>query len=176
MQVRMAVSASVIAWVLAAGAVQAQTAPAAAAAADVEDSGEIIVTARRVSESLSEVPASVTAFSADAIIKADIQRAEDFIKLTPGVTIVTSTAEAGDSQINIRGINGARDAESSVAVVIDGILKTNTAQLNQNQGVLRQVEVLKGPQGAIYGRNAAAGAIVVVGELRAGDDAQGVAA
>ena len=161
MQVRMAVSASVIAWVLAAGAVQAQTAPAAAAAADVEDSGEIIVTARRVSESLSEVPASVTAFSADAIIKADIQRAEDFIKLTPGVTIVTSTAEAGDSQINIRGINGARDAESSVALVVDGILKTNTAALNQNQGTLRQIEVLKGPQGALYGRNAAAGAIVL---------------
>ena len=99
MQVRMAVSASVIAWVLAAGAAHAQTAPAAAAA-DVVDSGEIIVTARRVSESLLEVPASVTAFSADAIVKADIQRAEDFIKLTPGVTIVTSTAEAGDSQIN----------------------------------------------------------------------------
>ncbi len=45
--------------------------------------------------------------------------------------------------------------------MVDGILKTNTAQLNQVQGTLRQVEVLKGPQGAIYGRNAAAGAIVM---------------
>ena len=81
--------------------------------------------------------------------------------MTPGVTIVTGTAEAGDTQINIRGINGARDAESSVALVVDGILKTNTAQLNQPQGTLQQVEMLKGPQGALYGRNAAAGAIVL---------------
>jgi iron complex outermembrane receptor protein len=88
-------------------------------------------------------------------------KAEDFVQLTPGVTIVTGTAEAGDTQINIRGINGARDAESSIALVVDGILKTNTAQLNQTQGTLRQVEILKGPQGALYGRNAAAGAVVI---------------
>lgn len=123
--------------------------------------GDIVVTARRVSENVSQVPASITAFSADMIAKANITRAEDFVKLTPGVTIVTSTAEAGDTQINIRGINGARDAESSVALVVDGILKTNTAALNQDQGTMRQIEILKGPQGALYGRNAAAGAIVV---------------
>ncbi len=125
------------------------------------DDGEIVVTARRVNESLSQVPASISVFSADALEKSNIQRAQDFIKLTPGVTIVTSSAEAGDTQINIRGINGARDAESSVALVVDGILKTNTAALNQNQGTMRQIEVLKGPQGALYGRNAAAGAIIV---------------
>ncbi len=58
-------------------------------------------------------------------------------------------------------MNGARDAESSVALVVDGILITNTAQLNQNHGTMSQVEILKGPQGAIYGRNAAAGAVVL---------------
>ena len=122
---------------------------------------DIIVTARRMNETLTNVPASITVLTADTIDRANIENAEDFAKLSPGVTIVTSTAEAGDTQINIRGINGARDAESSVALVVDGILKTNTAALNQNQGTLRQVEVLKGPQGALYGRNAAAGAIVV---------------
>lgn len=137
----------------------AQDAPAAAPAA--EDDNAIIVTARRQSESLADVPASVTVLSADTLAKTGVQRADDFVQLTPGVTIVTGTAEAGDTQINIRGINGARDAESSVALVVDGILKTNTAQLNQNQGTLRQVEILKGPQGALYGRNAAAGAIVI---------------
>ncbi|PKP97951.1 MAG: TonB-dependent receptor, partial [Alphaproteobacteria bacterium HGW-Alphaproteobacteria-15] len=121
----------------------------------------IIVTARRQSESLQDVPASITVFGAETLAKTGVQRADDFIQLTPGVTIVTGTAEAGDTQINIRGINGARDAESSVALVVDGILKTNTAQLNQDQGTLRQVEILKGPQGALYGRNAAAGAIVI---------------
>ncbi|WP_296720291.1 TonB-dependent receptor [Erythrobacter sp.] len=145
---------------------------AAAAVQTEEDDNAIIVTARRQSESLEDVPASVTVFGAEALAKTGVQRADDFIQLTPGVTIVTGTADAGDTQINIRGINGARDAESSVALVVDGILKTNTAQLNQNQGTLRQVEILKGPQGALYGRNAAAGAIVIQ-TLKPGDVFEG---
>jgi iron complex outermembrane recepter protein len=136
------------------------------------EGGDIIVTARRQNERLIDVPASVTVLTADTLEKTGIERAEGIVQLTPGVTIVTGTAEAGDTQINIRGINGARDAESSVALVVDGILKTNTAQLNQNQGTLRQVEVLKGPQGALYGRNAAAGAIVL-STLKPGDVLQG---
>jgi len=148
----------------------AQDAPEAAPAA--EEEGAIIVTARRQSETLADVPASVTVLTAETLQKSGVQRADDFVQLTPGVTIVTGTAEAGDTQINIRGINGARDAESSVALVVDGILKTNTAQLNQNQGTLRQVEILKGPQGALYGRNAAAGAIVLQ-TLKPGDTLEG---
>ena len=168
-------------FVLASGAALgaiALSAPASAqdsvpAASQVEeDNNAIIVTARRQSESLEDVPASVTVFGADALAKTGVLRAEDFIQLTAGVTIVTGTADAGDTQINIRGINGARDAESSVALVVDGILKTNTAQLNQNQGTLRQVEILKGPQGALYGRNAAAGAIVLQ-TVKPGDTFEG---
>ena len=114
----------------------APTASFAQAADDGAETGEIIVTARRQNERLVEVPASVSVLSADMLAKTGAQSAEDFTQLTPGVTIVTGTAEAGDTQINIRGINGARDAESSVALVVDGILKTNTAQLNQSQGTL----------------------------------------
>ena len=133
----------------------------AAVGATAENDGEILVTARRESERLIDVPASVSVLTAETLARTGVVRAQDFVQLVPGVTIVTGTAEAGDTQINIRGLNGARDAESSVALVVDGILKTNTAQLNQNQGTVRQIEVLKGPQGAIYGRNAAAGAIVM---------------
>ncbi|TRD11096.1 TonB-dependent receptor [Erythrobacter insulae] len=147
--------------VLVANPAMAQQAEAGATENDSQNDNAIIVTARRQSETLGEVPSSVTVFTADAIQKTGIERADEFVQLTPGVTIVTGTAEAGDTQINIRGINGARDAESSVALVVDGILKTNTAQLNQDQGTLRQIEILKGPQGALYGRNAAAGAIVI---------------
>lgn len=150
--------------------VAAQQTPADQSVA--EEQGGIVVTARRQSESLADVPAAITVFGAETLAKTGVQRADDFIQLTPGVTIVTGTAEAGDTQINIRGINGARDAESSVALVVDGILKTNTAQLNQNQGTLRQVEILKGPQGALYGRNAAAGAIVLQ-TLKPGDRLEG---
>ncbi|QLC22465.1 TonB-dependent receptor [Parasphingopyxis sp. CP4] len=140
---------------------QAQTSSEDQASGLDAGNAPIIVTARRQNETLADVPASITVFTEELLQTNNIRRAEDFIGLTPGVTIVTNTAEAGDSQINIRGINGTRDAESSVALVVDGILRTNTAALNQDQGTLRQVEILKGPQGALYGRNAAAGAIVI---------------
>jgi iron complex outermembrane receptor protein len=141
-------------------------------ASQASGGNSIIVTARRQSETLAEVPTAITVFTAETLEKAGIEKADEFVQLTPGVTIVTGTAEAGDTQINIRGINGARDAESSVALVVDGILKTNTAQLNQDQGTLRQIEILKGPQGALYGRNAAAGAIVIQ-TLKPGDVLEG---
>lgn len=123
--------------------------------------GEIVVTARRVQESLNDVPAIVDVLTESDIRASGVQTATDFVQLTPGVTIVTGNVEAGDVQIGIRGLNGTRDAESNVALVVDGILKTNTAALNQNAGTLTQIEVLKGPQGALYGRNAAAGAVIL---------------
>ncbi|QFT78729.1 TonB-dependent receptor [Erythrobacter sp. THAF29] len=157
---RFLTAASIASLAVAASPVLAQDSSQDERATQEEDN-TIIVTARRQAERLQDVPASVSVLTSDALEKTGAENAEDFAQLTPGVTIVTGTAEAGDTQINIRGINGARDAESSVALVVDGILKTNTAQLNQNQGTLQQVEILKGPQGALYGRNAAAGAIVL---------------
>ena len=121
---------------------------------------EIIVTARQRAESITDVPASITALTADTLQKAGVARAHDFIALTPGVTLV-DTAEVGDTQVNIRGINGARDAENSFALIIDGVLMTNPAAFNREYADLQQIEILKGPQGALYGRNAAAGAIIV---------------
>ncbi|KPQ22611.1 MAG: iron complex outermembrane recepter protein, partial [Porphyrobacter sp. HL-46] len=112
LRIVLASGAALGAMVLAAPAYAQQAAPAADEAR--EEDNAIIVTARRQSESLQDVPASVTVFGADALAKTGVQRADDFIQLTPGVTIVTGTADAGDTQINIRGINGARDAESSV--------------------------------------------------------------
>jgi len=121
---------------------------------------EIMVTARRREESLQDVPGTVTALSAETLQSAGVERASDFIALTPGVTMVAA-AEVGDTQVNIRGINGARDAENSFAFLIDGVLYTNPAAFNREYTDLQQIEVFKGPQGAIYGRNAAAGAIIV---------------
>ncbi|NJS14383.1 MAG: TonB-dependent receptor [Sphingopyxis sp.] len=157
---------------VAALSVPAMPAFAQETAAEEADAGDIIVTARRQNERLVDVPASVSVLTAETLERTGVQNADGLAKLTPGITIVTGTAEAGDTQINIRGINGARDAESSVALVVDGILKTNSAQLNQDQGTLRQIEVLKGPQGAIYGRNAAAGAIVI-STVKPGDALEG---
>ncbi|RME62083.1 MAG: TonB-dependent receptor, partial [Alphaproteobacteria bacterium] len=135
----------------------AQEPPSARATQALE---EIIVTARRRAESLQQVPGTVTALTRATIEAAGVERAEDFIRLTPGVTLINA-AEVGDTQVNIRGINGARDAENSFAFIIDGVLYSNPAAFNREFADLRQIEVFKGPQGAIYGRNAAAGAILV---------------
>lgn len=138
------------------------------AVAQDEEVTEIIVTVRQRAESIQDVPGSVTAFSAAQIEAAGIQRADDFIAMTPGVSIVNS-AEVADTQVNIRGINGARDAETNYALIIDGVLMTNPAALNREYTNLQQIEVLKGPQGALYGRNAAAGAIIITTE-KPGDE------
>mgnify|MGYP001364327731 CR=1 FL=1 len=121
---------------------------------------EIVVTARARTESLQDVPATITAFTESQIENMGVQRAEDFIGMTPGVTLV-NTVEVGDTQLSIRGINGARDAETNFALVIDGVLYTNPSAFNREYPDLSQIEVLKGPQGALYGRSAAAGAIIM---------------
>ena len=120
----------------------------------------IVTTARQREEALQDVPATITAITSATLEAANVERAADFVRLTPGVSLV-QTAEVADSQVNIRGINGARDAENSFALIIDGVLQTNGAAFNREYSDLKQLEIVKGPQGAIYGRNAAAGAIIV---------------
>jgi iron complex outermembrane receptor protein len=134
---------------------------------------EIVVTALRRTEPLTQTPASVSVFTAQTLERANVERPADFIGLTPGVSLV-HTAEIGDTQVSIRGINGARDAENSFAFVIDGIQESNPAGFNREFVDLQQIEVLKGPQGALYGRNAAAGAIIVTTKLPT-DDYEGLA-
>ena len=121
---------------------------------------EIVITARQREEKLVDVPATVQAFTATEIKSAGIERPQDFIAMTPGVAQV-QTAEAGDMQVVIRGINTGRDAETNFALVIDGVLQTNPNALNQELSNVSQIEVLKGPQGALYGRNAVAGAMII---------------
>jgi iron complex outermembrane receptor protein len=132
---------------------------------------EIVVTARKRAESLQNVPIAVTAFTAKEIDRAGIERPQDFIGLTPNVTIV-DTANVGDTQVSIRGQVSTRDAESTFAYVVDGVLITNPNGFNGELFDIEQIEVLKGPQGALYGRNAVAGAILV-NTKRPGDELEG---
>ena len=121
---------------------------------------EVVVSARKRAENLQEVPIAVTAFTESQIESAGIQRPADFISLMPNVTMVDS-ANVGDTQVSIRGIVSTRDAESTFAYVVDGVLVTNPNGFNEELMDVSQIEVLKGPQGALYGRNAVAGAIIV---------------
>lgn len=122
---------------------------------------EVVVTARQRSESLKDVPAPVSVLTTSQLRAAGVSRADGIVALTPGVSLVSSTAEQGDVQVNIRGVNGARDAQSSFAFVLDGIQIADPAAFNREYTDLEQIEIVKGPQGAVYGRNAAAGAIIV---------------
>ncbi|HSF11778.1 MAG TPA: TonB-dependent receptor, partial [Erythrobacter sp.] len=144
---------------LAATPLAAQDAAEAPTAEEAEDDG-IIVTGLRRSESLQDVPAAVTAFDSQAIINAGIERPSDFIALTSNVTLV-ETQNAGNAFVIIRGITQNRNSEPSVAVIVDGVQQVNPAQFNQDLFDIEQIEVLKGPQGGLYGRNAIGGAIII---------------
>lgn len=130
------------------------------AGANDEENIEIISISRKRPESLQEVPIAVSALSAKDIETAGVERPGDFIGLVPNVNIV-DTANVGDTQVNIRGIVSTRDAESTFAYVVDGVLITNPNGFNEELLDIAQIEILKGPQGALYGRNAVAGAILV---------------
>src|SRR5690606_39411649 len=91
---------------------------------------EILVTARQRAESITDVPATIQAFTARDIQAAGIERPTDFIALTPGLAQV-QTAEVGDLQLSIRGLNTGRDIETNFALVIDGVLQTNPTAFKQ---------------------------------------------
>ena len=122
---------------------------------------EIVVTARLRSEAYATAPAAIKAFTAGEIQAAGIDRVHDFVQLTPNMTVV-QTQNPGNTFITIRGISQARNSDMPVAVVVDGVLMTNPAEFNQELNDIQQIEVLKGPQGALYGRNAIGGAINIV--------------
>lgn len=138
--------------------------PPAATAQSSPEAGftleELVITARRREESLQEAPLSITGFDAGAVLNADIERVEDFLQLTSNVTIATSQG-IGTSFISIRGQTQTRNAEAPVAVIVDGVLQVNSAQFRQELFDIESIQVAKGPQGAIYGRNATGGAIII---------------
>jgi len=139
--------------------------------AEVAASDQIVVTARRRDESVQDVPAQVTVLNSSAIENRGIQRPADFIASVPNVTFV-ETQNAGTSFLVIRGISQARNSEPSAAIVVDGVPMTQPAQFNQELIDIEQIEVLKGPQGALYGRNAIGGAIVITTK-KPGDEFEG---
>src|SRR5688572_31641573 len=127
---------------------------------ETEELEEVMVTARRFSETFRDVPMTVSVFTAATIEAAGIDRPADFIARVPNMTLV-ETQNAGNAFVVVRGISQARNSEPSVAVLVDGVLETNPAEFNQDLFDIEQIEVLKGPQGAVYGRNAIGGAIII---------------
>lgn len=131
--------------------------------------GDIVVTAQRRSESVQRSSLSIEVLSPEAL--SDVKSPADLSSVTPGVQIGGTSGVV--PQVFVRGIgdtNGNSRAQSAVAFNIDGVYYGRTNQVTPQLFDLQRVEILKGPQGTLYGRNASGGAInVITNGARLGD-------
>jgi len=124
---------------------------------------EIIVTANKREQSLQDVASAVTGFSAEYINEAGISDLMSITQLTPGFSM--SSFSLGQPQLHIRGIGSNEDGaggDPSVASYIDGIYVARASGSSFNFLDVARIEVLRGPQGTLYGKNAIGGVINVV--------------
>ncbi len=151
---RVTASAAVLS-ALAAGVAQAQ---------DVTSVDEIIVTAQKREQSLQDVPIVVTTLPESVLENAGVRDIKDMQILTPGLT-VTSTSNESSTTARIRGVGTVGDnpgLESSVGVVIDGVYRPRNGVGFGDLGEMQRIEVLKGPQGTLFGKNTSAGVINII--------------
>jgi iron complex outermembrane receptor protein len=158
---RLAIAVLVGTTLLAAPAIAQQASPAQPGPALSPDSGDIVVTANRREENVQKVPISVTAVSGTRMDALNIKRPEDLTKLVPGMAAIPNAGTAVSSY-NLRGVSQADAAEHEeqpVAVYQDGVYIANSASTGFPIYDVQRVEVLRGPQGTLFGRNATGGLI-----------------
>ena len=145
----------------------AQDVPASADAAAEEDTGgleEIVVTAQKREENLQDVPVSVTALSAESLANNRITDFTDLTRAASSLTVTQATSSPNNSII-LRGIGTfafSIGVEPSVAVIVDDLPVVQQAQAFDSLGDVQRIEVLKGPQGTLFGKNASAGVVNIV--------------
>ncbi|MGH6616649.1 TonB-dependent receptor [Sphingomonas sp.] len=131
-------------------------------APDTDETKDIIVTAQRRAERLQDVPIAITALSADQLAASGVTDVTKLNTITPGLYIQAST---GFVSPHIRGIGtsaGGAGLENSVAVYVDGVYMASQPGSLLSLNNVARVEVLKGPQGTLFGRNATGGLIQIV--------------
>jgi iron complex outermembrane recepter protein len=132
-----------------------------------EDTGgleEIVVTAQKREQNLQNVPVSVTALSAEALANNRIADFADLTRAASSLTVTQATSSPNNSII-LRGIGTfafSIGVEPSVAVIVDDLPVVQQAQAFDSLGDVQRIEVLKGPQGTLFGKNASAGVINIV--------------
>jgi iron complex outermembrane receptor protein len=137
--------------------------PAAAGGADV-DAAEIIVTANRREQRLQDVPIAVTALSSDALDQLNVRSTQDLMSVVPGLQVSTQSAGdgGGSATFFLRGMGQQRSgngSEPAVGVYVDDFYYPTLSGALFKIVDLDQVEVLRGPQGTLFGRNTIGGAI-----------------
>ena len=147
------------------------------------DTGDIIVTATRRNEALSNVPLAVSAVTAETLRNSGASDIRGLTQVSPSLLVSSTSSEAGAGVARIRGVGTVGDnagLESSVALFIDGVYRSRTGVGLTELGPVDRIEVLRGPQGTLFGRNASAGLISIItakpkfntevsGELTAGN-------
>lgn len=157
--IRLILMAGASATALGATPVRAQTAPAPEQ--EVTGLEDIIVTARRRSESVQDIPVAVTVISAEQIERRDLTSIEKIAATAPQLQIARTGTGAG-AQVTMRGIGSSPTSigiESSVAVIVDNIYYGSGRILNEAFFDISSVEILRGPQALFFGKNATAGVL-----------------
>ncbi|MBA3526841.1 MAG: TonB-dependent receptor [Sphingomonas sp.] len=128
-------------------------------------SGDIIITANRRNEALSDVPIAVSAVTSETLENSGASDIRQLTQLSPSLLVSSTSSEAGAGVARIRGIGTVGDnpgLEASVGVFIDGVYRSRTGVGLTELGALDRIEVLRGPQGTLFGRNTSAGLIHVI--------------
>src|SRR5271168_1050678 len=129
---------------------------------------EIVVTAEKRSENVQNVPIAITAFTAEALQSRNLVDVHSLSNLTSGVNLDSGAPFSGDRSVlsaSIRGIGQddfAFNLQPAVGVYLDGVYLARTIGANQNLLDVDRIEILKGPQGTLFGRNTIGGAISIV--------------
>jgi iron complex outermembrane receptor protein len=136
--------------------------PAAAALSSPSALEEVVVTARRREESLRNVPISVTAISGNQLEQQQINTVKDIAAITPGLDI--NSDSVGRVFMSIRGVGTTLidTVQPGVGIFVDGVYEPNTSYLNLPIVDVERIEVLRGPQGTLFGNNTLGGAISVI--------------
>lgn len=143
------------------GASLAQTAPPKASSAPTI--GDIVVTAQKHEQRLQDVPVVVTVLNAQQLESAQVKSVNDLAILTPGLSVNTNQGES-TTTIRIRGVGNVADnpgLEQSVGLYIDGVYRPRNGVSFNDLGELSDVEILKGPQGTLFGKNTIAGVVQI---------------
>ena len=124
----------------------------------------IVVTAQKREQNLQDVPAAVSAVTSEQLEARNVTQVADVVRVSPSLTVTENTNATGNS-INLRGIGTfsfSIGIEPSVAVVVDDVALLQQAQAFSGLNDIERLEVLRGPQGTLFGKNAAAGVINIV--------------
>ena len=136
-----------------------------ATAEDAQEDDAIVVTATRRNEALSDVPLAVSAVTGEALQNTGASDIRQMQQVSPSLLVTSTQSEAGASTARIRGIGTVGDnpgLESSVGVFIDGVYRSRVGAGLTELGQIDRVEVLRGPQGTLFGRNTSAGLIHII--------------